>query len=140
MFLFFSSRRRHTSCALVTGVQTCALPILRAILPCVRVPRRDGSTTSRDRPSSLRPPIAKGTRLCRILSSLSECFFEIIMARHVSPARLLCWFVALRTVGNFRSEECRVGKEWVRTCRFGGSPYNKKQKYTYKSQKQKEHH
>src|SRR3546814_1317419 len=27
MFFFFSSRRRHTSCALVTGVQTCALPI-----------------------------------------------------------------------------------------------------------------
>src|SRR3546814_16312756 len=25
--LFFASRRRHTSCALVTGVQTCALPI-----------------------------------------------------------------------------------------------------------------
>src|SRR3546814_3631661 len=24
---FFSSKRRHTSCALVTGVQTCALPI-----------------------------------------------------------------------------------------------------------------
>src|SRR3546814_20281399 len=24
--VFFSSRRRHTSCALVTGVQTCALP------------------------------------------------------------------------------------------------------------------
>src|SRR3546814_11800322 len=28
MFFFFSSRRRHTRCALVTGVQTCALPIL----------------------------------------------------------------------------------------------------------------
>src|SRR3546814_5067748 len=27
VFLFFSSRRRHTRCALVTGVQTCALPI-----------------------------------------------------------------------------------------------------------------
>src|SRR3546814_8721222 len=27
MVLFFSSRRRHTRCALVTGVQTCALPI-----------------------------------------------------------------------------------------------------------------
>src|SRR3546814_9351028 len=27
MLFFFSSRRRHTSCALVTGVQTCALPI-----------------------------------------------------------------------------------------------------------------
>src|SRR3546814_7160256 len=30
---FFSSRRRHTRCALVTGVQTCALPIC---LPFVR--------------------------------------------------------------------------------------------------------
>src|SRR3546814_4101017 len=29
MFVFFSSRRRHTRCALVTGVQTCALPISR---------------------------------------------------------------------------------------------------------------
>src|SRR3546814_8061269 len=28
MFFFLSSRRRHTRCALVTGVQTCALPIL----------------------------------------------------------------------------------------------------------------
>src|SRR3546814_6061000 len=27
---FFSSRRRHTRCALVTGVQTCALPISEA--------------------------------------------------------------------------------------------------------------
>src|SRR3546814_1543574 len=26
---FFSSRRRHTRCASVTGVQTCALPIWR---------------------------------------------------------------------------------------------------------------
>src|SRR3546814_5417818 len=29
---FFSSRRRHTRCALVTGVQTCALPILLVVL------------------------------------------------------------------------------------------------------------
>src|SRR3546814_1486437 len=27
LWFFFSSRRRHTRCALVTGVQTCALPI-----------------------------------------------------------------------------------------------------------------
>src|SRR3546814_6430598 len=27
LYFFFSSRRRHTMCALVTGVQTCALPI-----------------------------------------------------------------------------------------------------------------
>src|SRR3546814_6270224 len=30
---FFSSRRRHTRCALVTGVQTCALPISRITMP-----------------------------------------------------------------------------------------------------------
>src|SRR3546814_4937204 len=34
-FFFFASRRRHTRYALVTGVQTCALPILR--------PRRAGT-------------------------------------------------------------------------------------------------
>src|SRR3546814_8252519 len=31
LFFSFSSRRRHTRCALVTGVQTCALPISRTI-------------------------------------------------------------------------------------------------------------
>src|SRR3546814_5192376 len=30
---FFSRRRRHTRCALVTGVQTCALPIFAGIAP-----------------------------------------------------------------------------------------------------------
>src|SRR3546814_975709 len=30
ILFFFSSRRRHTRCALVTGVQTCALPIYEA--------------------------------------------------------------------------------------------------------------
>src|SRR3546814_4643473 len=36
VFFFFSSRRRHTSCALVTGVQTCALPIYRSLLAKAR--------------------------------------------------------------------------------------------------------
>src|SRR3546814_9684547 len=53
---FFSSRRRHTRCALVTGVQTCALPIYtnsqyfrrdvarrnRAIGSCRHAGRREG--------------------------------------------------------------------------------------------------
>src|SRR3546814_11601897 len=30
-YCFISSRRRHTRCALVTGVQTCALPIWSAV-------------------------------------------------------------------------------------------------------------
>src|SRR3546814_15635944 len=40
VFFFFSSRRRHTRCALVTGVQTCALPILEiAAKSVVRIAR-----------------------------------------------------------------------------------------------------
>src|SRR3546814_2241037 len=35
-YFFFSSRRRHTRCALVTGVQTCALPIYAARAPAVQ--------------------------------------------------------------------------------------------------------
>src|SRR3546814_5113326 len=33
-FFFFSIRRRHTRCALVTGVQTCALPICLQRIAC----------------------------------------------------------------------------------------------------------
>src|SRR3546814_2461268 len=35
VFVFFSSRRRHTRCALVTGVQTCALPISTHVAPAL---------------------------------------------------------------------------------------------------------
>src|SRR3546814_1207942 len=34
-FFFFSSRRRHTRCALVTGVQTCPLPIYTTGVFCM---------------------------------------------------------------------------------------------------------
>src|SRR3546814_4708866 len=49
LFLFFSSRRRHTRCALVTGVQTCALPIScpptkRGLSPILTIARRGGSS------------------------------------------------------------------------------------------------
>src|SRR3546814_5052074 len=43
---FFSSRRRHTRCALVTGVQTCALPIYSAIaggIGALRGPKHGGA-------------------------------------------------------------------------------------------------
>src|SRR3546814_10829340 len=39
---FFSSRRRHTRCALVTGVQTCALPI-SAPVPALRFSKMHGA-------------------------------------------------------------------------------------------------
>src|SRR3546814_4755782 len=44
LLFFFSSRRRHTRCALVTGVQTCALPIS---------PRHDGGCVERRAARSL---------------------------------------------------------------------------------------
>src|SRR3546814_7679532 len=47
---FFSSRRRHTRCALVTGVQTCALPIFW----------RDESARASDSVSPPRPAAAPG--------------------------------------------------------------------------------
>src|SRR3546814_2686037 len=42
VFFFFSSRRRHTRCALVTGVQTCALPIYTAFLRSM-IPHHSGA-------------------------------------------------------------------------------------------------
>src|SRR3546814_10644914 len=40
---FFSSRRRHTRCALVTGVQTCALPICCFNIHASLLPRWRGA-------------------------------------------------------------------------------------------------
>src|SRR3546814_2143587 len=76
---FFSSRRRHTSCALVTGVQTCALPILTAEL-----------TAFLDAGA---PPVYVG-------------------------------FGSIAIGASERSEERRVGKECVSTCRSRWSPYH----------------
>src|SRR3546814_6310270 len=80
-FFFFSSRRRHTRCALVTGVQTCALPILRM--------------TSSTRQAS---PSMSGRQLGGTTASTSSA--------------------------GSRSEERRVGKECVSTCRSRWSPYH----------------
>src|SRR3546814_4469158 len=66
LFFFFSSRRRHTRCALVTGVQTCALPIYGIGLPmaCLRTggddrgPVMDRSFARLPGPSALGAPSA----------------------------------------------------------------------------------
>src|SRR3546814_4559570 len=81
-FFFFSSRRRHTRCALVTGVQTCALPISTS-LSCDRPPRRSRHGCVTPTP-------------CRRALPHDAC----------------------------RSEERRVGKECVSTCRSRWSPYH----------------
>src|SRR3546814_1229775 len=43
---FFSSRRRHTRCALVTGVQTCALPISSSTVPAPTTHHRPSSAVT----------------------------------------------------------------------------------------------
>src|SRR3546814_7255121 len=74
MFFFFSSRRRHTSCALVTGVHTCALPIWAA------------STTSALR---IGASLSIGAAEPRVASGVGH-----VRARH--PVELLAGLVAER--------------------------------------------
>src|SRR3546814_2106218 len=102
-FFFFSSRRRHTRCALVTGVQTCALPI--CALP--------GAAAAG--PDLLQP------RRMRLIQGDAVVVGELFAGpdradRLDEHARLLR--VALR------SEERRVGKECVSTCSSRWSPYH----------------
>src|SRR3546814_6346770 len=52
-FVIFSSRRRHTRCALVTGVQTCALPI--CLLENLLTSRRTGFAAAKSSPVFTRP-------------------------------------------------------------------------------------
>src|SRR3546814_1255044 len=87
---FFSSRRRHTRCALVTGVQTCALPIYRSVI--VSVPDK----------------------------SEAADVFTVLGALEGLAGQLAC----RRMTMDQRSEERRVGKECVSTCRSRWSPYH----------------
>src|SRR3546814_10682541 len=94
VFFFFSSRRRHTRCALVTGVQTCALPI--------SLPRR-------------REPASSTNRSSQTIQSHS-----CAATRPPSNARP----VGQRRSWRISSAERRVGKECVSTCRSRWSPYH----------------
>src|SRR3546814_6324355 len=101
VFFFFSSRRRHTRCALVTGVQTCALPIFYPIA-C------DDGQEERVRQAAA---YVDG-RLTEVKAA----------ARSASDAHLLLMVSLL--LADERSEERRVGKECVSTCRSRWSPYH----------------
>src|SRR3546814_2108282 len=82
---FFSSRRRHTRCALVTGVQTCALPIC----------------------------------------GVGDSSMDFIACSHLGKKlELMGLEVGFHAPAPQRSEERRVGKECVSTCRSRWSPYH----------------
>src|SRR3546814_5190443 len=95
---FFSSRRRHTRCALVTGVQTCALPICFRKSPHGLYQVR---STTQERPLT--------------------CWVEVFAAW---PAGGRSSLMKRQRHRNVRSEERRVGKECVSTCRSRWSPYH----------------
>src|SRR3546814_2798295 len=111
MFLFFfSSRRRHTRCALVTGVQTCALPIYRAAL----IPLLEAET-KRYTMAELIAALEKRGVPCGPINTVDRVFAD----PHVQARGLQ------KTVPHSRrSEERRVGKECVSTCRSRWSPYH----------------
>src|SRR3546814_5755796 len=106
-FFFFSSRRRHTRCALVTGVQTCALPISIVVEPILG----EGGYV-------LPPP-----GWFRSLRDLCDRHGIVLVADEVQSGMGRTgemW--AIQHFG--RSEERRVGKECVSTCRSRWSPYH----------------
>src|SRR3546814_9214476 len=109
---FFSSRRRHTRCALVTGVQTCALPI------CVVA----HETASRRAPRHMVPedrhaePGAGGG-----VDGRSDV--EAVKGLQ-DRRRGNRWSEDMKEYSHGRSEERRVGKEGVSTCRSRWSPCN----------------
>src|SRR3546814_1002228 len=61
---FFSSRRRHTRCALVTGVQTCALPI------CVSLAEAPASGFGADAGPAMSSAVAATPRPGRVLDKV----------------------------------------------------------------------
>src|SRR3546814_1994100 len=106
----FSSRRRHTRCALVTGVQTCSLPILRKPPDKLRDPE-------------VRQRLAEGG-LAMLLTPDAHRF-TLPVERVVDLIRLLTFS---GSHPHIRSEERRVGKEGVSTCRSRWSPYHETKK------------
>src|SRR3546814_1595843 len=113
-FFFFSSRRRHTRCALVTGVQTCALPICPLRLARrEREQRRRGVGGGEDR-------VAQPLRLPGLEGDEFGARHRRRRSEDVEAERNEGNLVAARR----RSEERRVGNECVSTCRSRWSPYH----------------
>src|SRR3546814_4313394 len=66
---FFSSRKRHTSCALVTGFQTCALPICFGGYKVTREEVIEFASKYDPRPFHLDDEAAAKTHFCRLSAS-----------------------------------------------------------------------
>src|SRR3546814_4302844 len=102
LFLFFfSSRRRHTRCALVTGVQTCALPISFSVDSDRFVTDSSGAYLQ------VLPVDSRGSVTATSLDATRNLQLPLTSGQPKAT----------------RSEERRVGKECVSTCRSRWAPY-----------------
>src|SRR3546814_19537017 len=113
---FFSSRRRHTRCALVTGVQTCALPIL-SWLRSHNYPDFRFLIDVRDMTDE------EAFRIADIENRARDDLTDLERARDYLRA-LDAYYTGRPKVMAERSDERRVGKECVSTCRSRWSPYH----------------
>src|SRR3546814_4437435 len=97
LLFFFSSRRRHTRCALGTGVQTCALPIFPAV---VKGPLNSGvsvlsivaaSSERPDHPSHSLP--AGHTLICfsHLRWNFDSHRLQQLMSRFARGGRVIYW-------------------------------------------------
>src|SRR3546814_17827919 len=128
----FSSRRRHTRCALVTGVQTCALPILTPALAGVERLLLISSSEVGQREAQHRAVIeaakAAGVEFLAYTSILHADTNPLDLAVEHRATEALIASSGLRHAllrnGRYteRPEGRRVGQECVRTCRYRGEP------------------
>src|SRR3546814_8196072 len=114
-FFFFSSRRRHTRCALVTGVQTCALPISRRRQRRRHV-RGDRPAGRQARPAAAQAQAEDGGQLPPRREHRAQRRIHLIHPPGPVPCRLPTCSPPSR------SEERRVGNECVSTCSVRWSP------------------
>src|SRR3546814_13786033 len=118
LYFFFSSRRRHTRCALVTGVQTCALPISKIA--------RSGGLLTVD----LQACIISTEASEDIAFAFPEPQRQALLLGQDDIQQTLALqeridgFQQQDRLAHPRSEERRVGKECVSTCRSRWSPYH----------------
>src|SRR3546814_8909828 len=112
---FFSSRRRHTRCALGTGVQTCALPI------CERDQDQHGRADDQREDAEIEDDGA-GKRYLADQGNVAVAEVGREKGMSVEPRPDAGEGREQQSQG--RSEEGRGGKEGVRTCRSRWSPYN----------------
>src|SRR3546814_6353347 len=97
---FFSSRRRHTRCALVTGVQTCALPISQQLY-----------RTFAEQPAKL-------PETTRIYPGHDYIANNLRFTLDREPDNAAAAALLAEVDHQDRSEERRAGYECVRTCRY----------------------